>query len=87
MLIRIVLSHKGYNPKGKLTFHADLFRGDILKKVGDHEVYDRDSFMKISEVYVGKKVRIIIRPDGQEIEKEIQLNQNKLIQKDTPIDT
>ncbi len=60
--------------KGSPAFQADIFKGDILKKIENVEFYDAASFNKKIKQFAGKKVKLIIYRNGKEIEKNILLN-------------
>lgn len=61
--------------KNSPAFMADLFKGDILKKIGDVEIIDYNSFKQAGSKYTGKKVDVVILRDNQEIIKEITFNE------------
>jgi len=71
-------SNKGQSVIGVIkkspAFRADILRGDILRKIGDVEVCDRESFFHAAARCAGQTVRVVIYRDGKEIEKEITLN-------------
>lgn len=57
------------------AFHADILKGDVIKKIGDIEPYDIKTLPDITEKYAGQKVQIELIRDGKEIHKDIQFNQ------------
>lgn len=61
--------------KNSPAFRADILRGDILRKIGDAEVSDRESFFGAADRYAGQTVRVLIYRDGKEIEKDVTLNE------------
>jgi hypothetical protein len=60
--------------KNSPAFQADILKGDILKRIEDVEIYDVKSFHDATDKYAGKKVHVIFFRDGNEINKEIELN-------------
>ncbi|MCL2760764.1 MAG: PDZ domain-containing protein [Desulfuromonadales bacterium] len=60
--------------KGSPAFMADLLKGDIIRKIGDINLYDAQTFQYAEQKYNGQKVNIIYMRDGMEAEKEIQFN-------------
>ena len=60
--------------KNSPAYRSDIFRGDILRKIGDVDIYDGKSFQEALEKYAGQTVSVIIYRDGEIIEKQIQLN-------------
>lgn len=63
--------------KGSPAFYADILRGDIIRKVGDDEIYDLKSSQRIMAKYRGQKVVVYILRNGKEIQKEVQLGSNR----------
>jgi S1-C subfamily serine protease len=61
--------------KDSPAFRADILKGDILRKIGDIEIYDLKNFQEVVNQYAGQKVHIDILREGQEIKKDIELNQ------------
>jgi hypothetical protein len=59
--------------KGSPAFYADILRGDILKQIGNHEIFDPKIFVEVSSRYAGKKVEVKCLRDGKEFTKEILL--------------
>ncbi len=58
------------------AFYADILKGDVIKKVGEIETYDKNTLPNVIEKYAGQKVQIELIRDGKEIHKDVQLNQN-----------
>lgn len=63
--------------KNSPAFRADIFKGDILRKIGDVDLYDTKTFQEALEKFAGQKIVVDIMRDGNEIQKEIQLDQRK----------
>lgn len=59
--------------KGSPTFHADIFRGDVLRQIGDIDIYSSESFQKALEKYQGQSVDVLISREGKEVKKTIRL--------------
>jgi len=59
---------------GSPAYRADLFSGDILKKIGNIDMYDFESFDKALDQYKGKTVDLVIFRNGEEIIKTVTLN-------------
>ncbi len=60
--------------KNSPAFFADVLRGDILRSIGGKETYDVDTFKEALRLNKGKAVSVIIYRNGQELTKNIQLN-------------
>ena len=60
--------------KGSPAFQADIFAGDIVKKIGDIEMIDLKSVDDAAGRCPCQKVTILLLRDGKEITKEIQGN-------------
>jgi len=60
--------------KNTPAFSADLFKGDVLKRIGDTQPTDLDAFSAALLRYAGQKVNVVLLRDGKEITKVIQLN-------------
>lgn len=56
------------------AFLADIFRGDILKKIGNIEITDIKNCSEAIGLQAGKKTTVAILREGNEIEKEIVFN-------------
>ncbi len=61
--------------KDSPAFLADILKGDIIRKIGDVDIIDVRSFQEVFRHYIGKKVNVLILREGQEINKQIQLNE------------
>jgi S1-C subfamily serine protease len=61
--------------KDSPAFRADILKGDILRKIGDIDIYDLKKFQEVMIQYAGQKVHIEILREGQTIKKDIELNQ------------
>lgn len=56
------------------AFEADILKGDIIKKIEDHEIIDaRDAFDTVKQLK-GQEVNIQILRDGKVLKKHVQLN-------------
>jgi hypothetical protein len=55
------------------AFLADVFRGDIIRKLGDHEVLGPNDFFEQVQVLAGKTTELEIWRKGQIITKSIEL--------------
>ncbi|MCL2760762.1 MAG: PDZ domain-containing protein [Desulfuromonadales bacterium] len=60
--------------KDSPAFRADLLKGDIIRKIGDINLYDVQTFQYAEQKYKGQKVNVIFMRDGMETEKEIEFN-------------
>jgi membrane-associated protease RseP (regulator of RpoE activity) len=60
--------------KDSPAFNADFFKGDIIKKVDDTEIGDKNMFKDLLDKVSGKKVTITFLRDGKELTKTIQMN-------------
>jgi hypothetical protein len=60
--------------KGSPAFQADILKDDVLRRIGDVEIYKYESIQKALAKYAGQVVNVIVLRNGKEIEKEIQLN-------------
>ncbi|MBT6338042.1 MAG: PDZ domain-containing protein, partial [Desulfobacula sp.] len=56
------------------AFYADIFKGDILLKIGNVDIYDFKTYMNALGKYGGQKVDVHIYRDGKVIVKNIQFN-------------
>lgn len=63
---------------GSPAFKADLFKGDIVKKVKDIEIMEPKDLRKAVKKYAGDKVVFHIIRDGKKIKKEVMLNKPSL---------
>jgi hypothetical protein len=64
--------------KGSPAFEADILEGDIIRKIGDTYIYDKNSFRWAVAKYEGEKVNVIVLRDGKEITKSIKLRERSL---------
>lgn len=55
------------------AFIADIFRGDIIRRIGNHEVLGSDDFFEFLPGLAGKKVDLQIWRDGQLLTKTVPL--------------
>lgn len=55
------------------AFNADILRGDVLKKIGNVEIYDSEITHQAVQQYSGQKVPVFLIRDRKEITKEVQL--------------
>jgi len=60
--------------KNSPEYKADIFRGDILRKVGAQDIYDSKSFSDSLERYKGQLVEVEIFRNGKTLNKEIELD-------------
>lgn len=60
--------------KGTPAFNADILKGDVLKAVGDTEIYDAASFSQVLAPHAGQTVTFQIVRNGTLIQKEVRLN-------------
>jgi hypothetical protein len=60
--------------KNSPAYKADIFRGDILKKIGSVDIYSTEDFQTALETYAHQSVTVVIYRSGKEIEKQITLN-------------
>jgi len=56
------------------AFRCDILKGDVLRKIGDVEIYDSNSFGQAVNRFAGQKVTVEIFRDGKELQKEVQLD-------------
>ena len=61
--------------KGSPAFRADVLPGDVLRGIGDTELYDINSMQEAASSYAGQKVRVDLLRNGTQISKEIRLGQ------------
>ncbi len=59
---------------GSPAFRADIFKSDIIKKIGNIDIFDLDSFQESIAKYHGQSVNILLLRDNNEITKTIKLN-------------
>jgi len=60
--------------KDSPAFYADIFRGDVLRKIGNIEIYSSENFQEALKKYQGKSINVLIYRNGKEISKEVRLN-------------
>lgn len=60
--------------KNSPAFHADIINGDILRRVGENEIYDLDSYLDALGKYAGTETQVVVWRKGNEIKKSIKLN-------------
>ncbi len=60
--------------KNSPAFRSDVLKGDVLRRIGDQEIYDAKGFSQMVSAYAGKKVAVEILRDGIELQKEVQLD-------------
>lgn len=56
------------------AFKANFFRGDIVRKVGDADIYTSNDFLKSLGDYAGKEVDIVLLRNKEELVKRVKLN-------------
>lgn len=61
--------------KGSPAFRSDFFKGDMLKKIGDIDMYDVKDFNAALDKYQGQNVKVQLVRDGKELVKDVQFNQ------------
>jgi hypothetical protein len=59
--------------KGSPAFDADILKDDVLKQIGDIEVFDGDSYQKALSKYEGKEADVFIIRGDNEIHKSVRL--------------
>lgn len=57
--------------KGTPAFNADIFKGDVIKRIGDIEISGEPDFMAALDKFEGKKTNFLIYRDGYLIEKNV----------------
>lgn len=60
--------------KDSPAFQADIIRGDILRQIGDIQIYSQDTFEEALERHKGQVVTTLIYRNGTEIKKNVALN-------------
>ncbi len=58
---------------GSPAFNADIFRGDIIKKIGNSEVVDGSSYGNAVKENSGRNVKILILRDKELITKDVYI--------------
>ena len=56
---------------GSPAFDADIIRGDILRKIGDIDIYNGETYTEALERYKGQSVTVLISRKGTNIEKKV----------------
>jgi len=59
---------------GSPAFRADIFKGDLLQKIGDINIYEGNDFHKGLKKYSANKTNITILRNGELITKEVAFN-------------
>ena len=59
--------------KGSPAYNADIFKGDILKKIGDVDIYDTEKYTQAIDKYEGRKTEIEIYRGGEILIKNIEI--------------
>ncbi len=62
---------------GTPAFHADIFRGDIIRQIGEYSISDVHSFMDSVERSAGHTVIVDLLRDGREIKKEVPIRSTR----------
>lgn len=60
--------------KNSPAFFADIFRGDILRQIGEIEIYDQQRFIEALRMYKEKTVEVTVNQNGFNIIKLVTLN-------------
>lgn len=60
--------------KNSPAFFSDIFRGDIIKQIGEVEVYNEEKYKEALEKYRGKTVDFTVFQDNKEIVKTTTFN-------------
>jgi hypothetical protein len=55
------------------AYLADCFRGDIVRKLGDHEVVGTDDFFEAVQAQAGKSVDLVLWREGKTLIKTVAL--------------
>jgi len=55
------------------AFLADCFRGDIVRRLGDHEVVGTEDFFQVVEAQAGQRVDLELWRDGKTVLKQVDL--------------
>jgi C-terminal processing protease CtpA/Prc len=55
------------------AYLADIFRGDLLRKIGDHEVVGPEDFFDAVQALAGQRVPLTIWRDGKSLVKSAEL--------------
>jgi len=62
------------------AFNADIFKGDIITKVNDEDVFGSNSLNDITYKNIGKKVTLTIIRNDKTLTKEIQLSEGNVLE-------
>jgi hypothetical protein len=60
--------------KDSPAFYSDIFRGDIIKRIGSIDIYGIKNYEEALKKYAGMAVKVIILRSGKLIEKEVVFN-------------
>ena len=60
--------------KNTTAYEADIINGDLIRKISDDAVLDKDSFYKLLDKHEGNTVKITLIRNGQEISKDVRIN-------------
>lgn len=60
--------------KSSPAFMADLLRGDVLLRLGDDDVIDVASYMRLLDKYEGSDTQIVFLRNGEQHSKVVHLN-------------
>ena len=66
--------------KGSPAFMADIFKGDIIKKINEDDVKDTADLVLKTDTNFGKKVTVTLVRDGNNLTKDVQLSQGQTVQ-------
>jgi len=67
--------------KNSPAYKADLFKGDIVIKINNDDIFSSNNFLiLLNTKYVGKKVTLTIIRDGKTLTKEVQLTEGNMVQ-------
>jgi hypothetical protein len=55
------------------AYMADILKGDIIRAIGEVDMYGQSTFQEAIEKYRGKEVNIIILRDEQELSKSVKM--------------
>ena len=59
---------------------ADIFKGDIIKKINEDDVKDTADLVLKTDTNFGKKVTVTLVRDGNNLTKDVQLSQGQTVQ-------
>ncbi len=65
--------------KNSPAYEAGLETGDLLRRVGDIKMNDLTAYREALEQYAGTEVPVVVMRQGEEITKEVTLNQGTTI--------